>query len=357
MKSEKNGLKKIKGKRVFVGISGGVDSATTAALLVRAGAKVTGVFIKGWYPENMPCTWASDRRDAMHVSARLHIPFITLDASKEYKRNVIDYMLAEYAVGNTPNPDVMCNRDVKFGVFAKFAYENKADFIATGHYARTAFIKDGVELLRGVDEGKDQSYFLWAVSKDVLSRALFPLGDMQKKDVRALARKFNLPVAKKKDSQGVCFLGDVSVEEFLKAEFKPETGRAIDENGNEIGVHAGAVLYTLGEKVSLSEASAGPWYVVKKNMERNEVVVSKKRTLSNKKTTSLTLRDCNWFSDFERATSAQYRYHGPIISGKVSFEKGKYIFSATDSFPELPASGQSLVVYAGEQCVGGGIIM
>src|SRR3989344_3929521 len=193
----------VHGKKVFVGLSGGVDSAVAAALLKNAGARVTGVFIKGWYPPGLPCTWASERRDAMRVAARLRIPFATLDASEEYRKSVIDYLLAEYRAGRTPNPDVMCNREVKFGAFYRYAMEQGADSIAMGHYL-------GGE--------KDQSYFLWAVSKDILAKTLFPVGEMEKGEVRALAKHFNLPVAEKRDSQGICFLGSVSVKDFLKSE-------------------------------------------------------------------------------------------------------------------------------------------
>src|SRR3989344_7336027 len=183
----------IKGKKIFIGWSGGVDSAVSAALVKQAGAKVTGVFIKGWYPSAFgPCTWASERRDAMRVAARLQIHFRTLDASSEYKKSVIEYLLAEYRAGRTPNPDVMCNREVKFGAFYCYAMTEGADAIAMGHY------RSGE---------KDQSYFLWAVPKDILAATIFPVGNYEKDKVRKLAKKFNLPVAEKKDSQGICFLG------------------------------------------------------------------------------------------------------------------------------------------------------
>jgi len=184
----------VKGKKIYVGLSGGVDSAVSAALLQQAGAQVTGVFIKGWYPPGMPCTWAAERRDAMLVAARLHIPFETCDARAEYKKEVIDYLLSEYRAGRTPNPDVMCNKEVKFGAFYRFAKAAGADAIAMGHY------RSGE---------KDQSYFLWAVPKDILNATLFPVGKYAKEEVRALAKQFDLPVAEKKDSQGICFLGSV----------------------------------------------------------------------------------------------------------------------------------------------------
>lgn len=260
----------VRGKNIFVGLSGGVDSAVSAALLKEAGAQVTGVFIKGWYPPGMPCTWAEERRDAMRVAARLHIPFLTLDANVEYKKGVIEYLLAEYRVGRTPNPDVMCNREVKFGAFYHFAKEHGADAIATGHYRSSE---------------KDQSYFLWAVPKDVLNATIFPVGKMKKDEVRALAKKFNLPVAEKKDSQGICFLGSVSVKEFLE---------------KELGTDNPALLYTIGQRVEGG-------YVVGKNVEKKEIVISKTRAGG---TREICFTDVNWFDEPARVTEAQYRYRG-----------------------------------------------
>lgn len=307
----------VKGKKIFVGLSGGVDSAVSAALLQRAGAEVTGVFIKGWYPPGMPCTWASERRDAMRVAARLHIPFNTLDASAEYKESVIDYLLAEYRAGHTPNPDVMCNRDVKFGAFYRFAKEQGADAIATGHY---------------VHGEKDQRYFLWAVPKDILEATIFPVGKMGKSDVRVLAKQFNLPVAEKRDSQGVCFLGSVSVEEFLRSEFG-------DDNP--------ALLYTLGQRVARPD---GPWYVVGKDVEKKEITVSKTRVSVG---SSIRFRDANWFDEPILVTEAQYRYRGPRVKGYIAGDA----FTSSDPLPELPAPGQSLVFYQDDELVGGGIIV
>jgi tRNA-specific 2-thiouridylase len=303
----------VRGKKVYVGLSGGVDSAVSAALLQQAGAAVTGVFIKGWYPPGMPCTWAAERRDAMRVAARLHIPFLTLDASSEYKKYVIDYLLAEYRAGRTPNPDVMCNREVKFGAFYRFAKEKKADAIAMGHY-RTG--------------GKDQSYFLWAVPKEILETTLFPVGEMKKEDVRKLAKKFDVPVAEKKDSQGICFLGSVSVKEFLKQEF---------------GSDNPALLYTIGQRVLGG-------YVVEKDVEKGEIQVSKTREAVIQ---NIRFTDANWFGEPTSATEAQYRYRGPRIKGLV--EGGCFVSAST--FPEIPAPGQSLVFYHGTDLVGGGIIV
>jgi tRNA-specific 2-thiouridylase len=338
----------LKGTRIFVGLSGGVDSAVTAALLNDCGARVTGVFIKGWYPPGMPCTWAEDRRDAMRVAARLGIPFYTLDASKEYKQGVIDYLLSEYQAGRTPNPDVMCNREVKFGAFYRFAKEQNADLIATGHYAR---VKDGT-LLRGIDPAKDQSYFLWAVPKEALSMTLMPLGGMRKDETRKLAQKYRLPNAKKRDSQGICFLGSISVEEFLVREFgaQPE-GEAVDASGARIGTHSRALLSTLGERVALTDAVPGPWYVVGKDIERNMLTVSHER-LAPEARPEIRFVQQNWLGDAEGPLQAQYRYHGPRVQGY--WKDGAFV--PEEPLPEPIAPGQSLVLYRGDELIGGGII-
>ncbi|MEK7100162.1 MAG: tRNA 2-thiouridine(34) synthase MnmA, partial [Patescibacteria group bacterium] len=313
-----------------------------------AGADVVGVFIQGWYPPGMPCTWRSDRRDAMRVAARLNIPFHTLNAEKEYKESVIDYLLREYKAGRTPNPDIMCNREVKFGAFYRFAKEHGTDYIATGHYAMT---EEG-KLLRGVDEGKDQSYFLWAVPSDALAMTLFPLGEQKKDETRRLAKKFNLPNATKRDSQGICFLGSISVDDFLRAEFGTKAGVVVDEQGSEIGAHDGAVLHTIGERLSLAD---GPWYVTKKDMERNVLTVAHER-LTPTQTGAIHLTDTNWLENTspDEILTAQYRYHGPRIEGTLSADRTS--FTPTTDVPEALASGQSLVIYSGELCIGGGII-
>jgi tRNA-specific 2-thiouridylase len=303
----------VKGKKIFIGLSGGVDSAVSAAILKRDGAEVTGVFIRGWYPPGMPCTWAAERRDAMLVAARLHIPFLTFDASVEYKKGVVDYMLSEYRAGRTPNPDVMCNREVKFGAFYRFAIANGADAIAMGHY------RSGE---------KDQSYFLWAVPKDVLEKTIFPVGHMDKSEVRSLAKKFNLPVAEKKDSQGVCFLGSVSIKEFLI---------------RELGTDNPALLYTIGQRMNGE-------YVVEKDVENKKVITSKTRESAAKE---ISFRDANWFADSALAVEAQYRYRGSRARGHI--EENRFVSS--ESLPDIPAPGQSIVFYNNRsELVGGGII-
>ncbi|MFA6278956.1 MAG: aminomethyltransferase beta-barrel domain-containing protein [Candidatus Paceibacterota bacterium] len=307
-------MEEVRGKKIFVGLSGGVDSAVSAALLQQAGARVTGVFIKGWYPQGMSCTWAAERRDAMRVAARLHIPFLTLDASAEYKKSVVEYLLAEYRAGRTPNPDVMCNKEVKFGVFYSFAKASGADAIAMGHYRAGE---------------KDQSYFLWAVPKDILAAAIFPVGNMKKEEVRKLAKKFNLPVAEKKDSQGVCFLGSVSIKEFLQ---------------RELGSDNPAILYTIGQRVDGG-------YVIGKNVEKKELIVSRSRR--QEAVTEIKFTNANWHSDPDRVTSARIRYRGPRSAGHVQGDR----FICTQPLLDIPAPGQSSVFYTtNDELVGGGII-
>ena len=340
--------------KVVVGLSGGVDSAVSAALLQQAGHEVTGVFIKGWYPPGLPCTWAEDRRDAMRVAAHLRIPFHTLDASQKYKKGVIDYLLSEYALGRTPNPDVMCNREVKFGAFYEYAKASGAAYIATGHYAQVRIDADGAHLVRGVDPAKDQSYFLWAIGENALSMTLFPVGGLVKGNTRELAKKFTLPVAEKRDSQGICFLGSISVEEFLRSEFGTAPGKAVDIDGNEVGLHDGVVLHTLGERISLQDAAPGPWYVRAKRVQENVLVVSHTRD-AEVHSEGVRLRDTNWFSgEVPTGTvEAQYRYHGPLVTGEVTSDG---IFHSSVPFPEPVTEGQSLVIYRGDECLGGGII-
>lgn len=305
----------VRGKEIFVGLSGGVDSAVAAALLQEQGARVTGVFIKGWYPSGLKCAWATERRDAMRVAARLRIPFMTLDASAEYKKGVIDYLLREYRAGRTPNPDVMCNKEVKFDAFHRFAKERGADAIAMGHY-------------RSGD--KDQSYFLWAVPKDILAATVFPVGKMQKEEVRALAKRFNLPVAEKKDSQGICFLGPVSIEEFLRSEFGDNP----------------AILYTVGQRIP---REGGPWYVASKDVEHGTVEVSRDRKSSVR---TVLFTDAQWFAEPRDAVEAQYRYRGPRVRGSIEGNR----FISAENLSDIPAPGQSIVFYNETELAGGGII-
>jgi tRNA-specific 2-thiouridylase len=340
----------VRGKRVLVGLSGGVDSAVSAYLLKKAGAEVSGVFVKGWYPPGMPCTWREERADALRVAAHLSIPFHTLDASEAYKAGVIDYLIQEYKQGRTPNPDVMCNREVKFGVLHEYRVREGYDYLATGHYARAS--KEGV-LMRGIDRSKDQSYFLWAVSQEILKDTLFPVGNQEKSATRRIALEVTLPVSSKRDSQGICFLGNISVSDFLRSEFGEKQGPIVTNDGEVVGTHDGVLLYTRGQKVRLGGAEHA-WYVVSKDLTTNTLTVSSTPVPTNAH--GIAFDSSNWFStpfDSE-LVEAQTRYHGPLTMGTLDVPRG--VFLPTAPVAEYPAEGQSIVFYNGECMIGGGII-
>ncbi len=399
-------------KTVFVGISGGVDSAVSAALLKRQGYEVVGVFIRTWHPDFLECTEEEERRDAIRVAARLDIPFLTFDFEKEYKKAVADYMIREYKAGRTPNPDVMCNREIKFGVFLKKALAMGADFVATGHYAintkchekspdifllknssglapsrSVASFRGTSCLLKGNDPTKDQSYFLWTLKQDQLKRILFPIGNLKKTEVRKLAKKFNLPVAEKKDSQGICFLGAVDLKDFLKHYIRTKKGKVLNETGEEIGYHDGVIFYTLGERhgftVTKKNPTDGAYYVVAKDVKKNILYVSSDKnslqkspdifllknssrfalssrsTVSFKESFRLFLNNTNWIlgiPKIDKVYTAQIRYHGELLHCTVK-SKDKNKAEIRFKKPVLAASGQSCVIYDKKVCLGGGIIV
>jgi len=344
-------------KKIFVGLSGGVDSSVAAALLKRRGYDVTGVFIKVWSPEWLPCTWRADRRDAMRVAAALDIPFLTLDLSDEYKRGVVDKMVREYARGNVPNPDILCNKEVKFGAFLEFAFSRGADGIATGHYARITDAAGGMSLEEARDANKDQTYFLSAIKKEYLPHILFPVGEYEKRRVRELAHRFGLPTARKKDSQGLCFLGHIEMKDFLRRFTDDAPGDVLDERGSVIGRHDGAFFYTLGQRHGFSvfrkAADAKPLYIVGKDMEKNTITVSSRNPdMSGGK--EIFLRDVNWISVPPEEGSVRIRYRGEKHPCRISLSDRGAVLSFDR--PLLAQSGQSAAVYDGKRCVGGGVI-
>ncbi|MEK7129095.1 MAG: tRNA 2-thiouridine(34) synthase MnmA [Patescibacteria group bacterium] len=356
-------------KKVFVGLSGGVDSSVSAAFLVRAGYDVTGVFIKVWQPDFVPCAWKEDRLDAMRVCAHLGIPFITLDLEKEYRKEVVDYMIAEYKRGNTPNPDVMCNKEVKFGAFLKYAKSQGADYVATGHYARVRELKTKnlkqkkFELLAGLDKDKDQSYFLWTLSQNQLKHILFPVGALKKREVRILAKKFGLLTATKKDSQGLCFVGKIDMKEFLGHFIAEKPGEVLNENAEVIGVHQGAGLYTLGQRRGFTITKKGKneevYYVISKDMKRNRIVVSDKPEKPGRNRLIVRARKLNFVSDTPKSGkkyTVRFRYRQKLQPcNVVSVDKNNLMLGLEKSdFTISP--GQSLVLYDGAMVVGGGII-
>ncbi len=351
-----------KAPHVFVGMSGGVDSSVTALRLINKGYRVTGVFIKVWHPDFLVCNWEEERLDAMRVAAHLGIPFLTCDAETEYRDEVAKYFISEYQAGRTPNPDVMCNKHIKFGAFIRFAKEHKADYIATGHYVQKTFSKEGTpSLCRGLDKDKDQSYFLWSLSQSELDYSLFPVGDSIKETIRKEAKIANLPVALKKDSQGVCFLGHIDIKEFLSHYTEFEDGNVVNESGEVIGTHQGALIYTPGQrhglKINTRDESRLPYYVVSKDIARNLVVASQVRP-TIKANEHINLSNIVLREDIQvgEGLFAQTRYRQTPFAISVISRIGTNLILKVEASTEIPALGQSCVLYKDSCCIGGGII-
>ncbi len=341
-------------------MSGGVDSSVTAALLKEQGYNVTGVYMKNW-SQDLPgfdCPWKQDYQDAKRVAVQLNIPFKMYDFETDYRSKVVEYMLDGYKAGITPNPDIMCNQEVKFKLFLEAAIEDGADLIATGHYARSV---DG-QLLAGIDTNKDQSYFLYRVTSEALHRSLMPLGGLQKPQVRELARKFNLATAEKKDSQGICFVGKVGIKEFLQQFVETEPGPIVDSAGKVIGEHDGALFYTIGQRHGLNVGGGLPYYVVGKDMNRNEVCVTTDLTDERLWTSTLSLTSVHWINDEPTADSddlvVRTRYRAPliIIKNQNKIDESNWKIEMANEVKAV-TPGQSAVIYSGDRVVGGGIVV
>jgi tRNA-specific 2-thiouridylase len=374
--------------KVFVGMSGGVDSSVAALLLKEQGYDVIGVYMKNWSKDlpGMKCPWAEDLADAKRVAVKLGIDFEVWDFEKEYHEKVVEYMLDEFKKGNTPNPDVMCNQEIKFKLFFEKAMKRGADFIATGHYARIfspeshlghtqgryfvrlrraakPMVQDETsvekpQLMRAIDENKDQTYFLYRISEEAIAHTLFPVGEMLKPDVKKLAKEHGLHNAYKKESMGVCFVGEVGMKDFLKEyiDIMPGEIREI-ETEKKLGVHEGAVFYTIGQRHGLylsgtaGEVNDGlPYYVVAKDLEKNIVYVSKNLNDSHIWTKELKLKDV-LMRDEAKNVLVRLRHRAPLI--KATFD-GETLHFQNEI--KRPAAGQSAVIYDGEICLGGGII-
>ncbi len=359
-------MKKV-GKKVFVGLSGGVDSSVSAYLLKKEGYDVVGVFIKVWQPDFIQCSLEEDRLSAMRVCSELEIPFETLDLEDEYKKGVIDYMIEEYRAGRTPNPDVMCNKEVKFGAFLDWAKSRGADFVATGHYARISSQLQAAsfQLLRGKDKAKDQSYFLWTLGQEQLKHILFPVGHLEKSKVREIALKAGLSTAGKKDSQGLCFIGNVDMKDFLKHFISEFRGDVLNEQGEVVGFHDGSVFVTLGQRhgftITKKTPRDLPYYVIQKDVKKNTITVSSNLSNLKQKAKNIDLKDVNFISGQNPLAgkySAQTRYHGEEYELTILFDenhKNHLRFTLDDS--GLVADGQSLVFYDGDLCIGGGVVV
>jgi len=377
----KKGNKKTK---VFVGVSGGVDSSVALALLKKAGFDVTGVFLKVWHPDFLPCDWKEERRSAMRVCATLGVPFLTIDCEAEYKKEVVDYMIAEYRAGRTPNPDVFCNKYVKFGVFLRKAISLGADFVATGHYAisvpqkscrkdilpsgKDIFLPQIFELHEGLDGNKDQSYFLYTLNQEQLSHTLFPVGELTKPQVRKLAEKFGLSTATKKDSQGVCFLENIDIKDFLSRFIETKKGDVLNTAGETIGWHDGAVLYTIGERhgfiITKKSPSDSRLFVVAKDLEKNTITVADKKTEGDAvySTKKIVVKDLHFVSgkksdiekeNFKCEVRIRYRQEKQKCVVTKKSDGWHIIF---DQPQNGVATGQSAVLYNNTQCLGGGVI-
>lgn len=441
--------KKIK---VYVGMSGGVDSSLAAALLVEQGYDVTGVYMKNWSQDlpGMKCPWAEDLADAKRVAVQLGIDFKVFDFEKEYKHKVVDYMISEYKNGRTPNPDVMCNQEVKFKLFLDAAIEDGADMIATGHYARVehcyvetidsdsapissdrlragsdkgpgalsnsgcrwsyktdvkslsacavmqtsrsaTVFSDTLEpesemapgsnsdperssvtkssgrkgdqekglLLRAVDDNKDQTYFLYRVTGEALGKTLFPIGEFTKPQVRKMAKERGLTTAVKKDSQGICFVGQVGIRDFLRMYVESKPGEIIDKkSGKILGHHDGAIFYTLGQRHGLDVGGGLPYYVVGKDMNKNEVYVTTDLNDETLWGDTINLSDVHWINDLPKNGKYQIRmrHRAPLINATLSLSDGGVVLKL-DNSERSTAPGQSVVIYDGDVCLGGGVIV
>ena len=336
----------------FVALSGGVDSSVAALLLVREGWDVTGVFMKPWQPRGMRCLWEADRSDALRVAAFLDIPLETWDFSRQYGRLVSRPMLDAYRGGTTPNPDVECNRHIKFGIFADSAFSRGADIIATGHYARVGRSGGKPCLMAARDRDKDQTYFLWGIREQTLARTRFPVGHLLKSEVRAIARRAGLVTALKRDSQGICFVGPLDVKDFLTRSIPSRRGTIVHTDGRVLGTHDGAAYYTIGQRHGLDiRDGGGPYFVVSKDMRRNRVTVGDERALM---TSAARIRDVHWIGGTRPSLTglkAQIRYRSTPVASRLHGRTLQF------SRPvRAVAPGQSVVFSAGNRILGGAIL-
>ncbi len=353
-----NPFAQVKKGKILVGMSGGVDSSVAAALLVEQGYDVTGGFIKNWSDSKDlwtgECEWRGERRDALRVAARLGIPLLTFDFEEEYRKRVLDRMFAEYREGVTPNPDVLCNEEIKFGLFFETAIKLGFDGIATGHYARVRHDGDKHQLLVAADLAKDQSYFLHRISRESLSRSYFPIGDFLKKDVRRMAEDHDLPVASKPDSQGICFVGKLDFHEFLRLRNAPMPGEIVTQDGKVVGAHDGLDGYTIGQRHGIHVSKDGKaWYVADKNREKNQLIIVPDREDPLLYSKSARVENVHWLNQAPQdgRLDVVIRYHSDRVPSKLVGERLEF---------EKPvwamAPGQSAVFYRGEECLGGGFL-
>lgn len=354
--------------RIVVGMSGGVDSSVTALLLKQQGYDVIGIFMKNWddTDEFGHCTAEDDAEDVRRVCEQIDIPYYTVNFEKEYFDKVFAYFLEEYKRGRTPNPDVMCNREIKFGEFLNKAMDLGADYVATGHYARVVQEDGMYKLLRGVDNNKDQTYFLNALNQEQLSKAMFPIGHLPKPEVRRIAEEAGLYTAKKKDSTGVCFIGERNFREFLSQYLPAQSGDMVDITTGEVkGRHDGLMYYTLGQRQGLGIGGSGngePWFVAEKDLEHNILYVVQGDKHPSLYSTALVASGVNWIAGADKLPKepfkcvAKFRYRQQDQGVTLTPQEDGTILVTFDQPQKAITPGQAVVFYDGEECLGGGTI-
>jgi len=354
--------------KVIVGMSGGVDSSVSAYLLMQQGYQVEGLFMKNWEEDDTDeyCAASDDLKDAQAVCDKLGIELHTVNFAAEYWDNVFEYFLAEYKAGRTPNPDIMCNKEIKFKAFLQFAAQAlKADYIATGHYVRRAENNGKFQLLRGLDNNKDQSYFLYALSHEHIAQTLFPVGELEKPEVRRIAEEQDLITHNKKDSTGICFIGERKFKDFLQKYLPAQPGKIEDTDGNQVGDHEGLMYHTLGQRKGLmiggmKEGSGEPWYVVDKDMERNVLVVGQGKNHPRLFSNGLMANQLDWLDRIgpkgTKRCTVKTRYRQTDLPCTLLVSEDGYARVLFDEPQSSVTPGQSAVFYDGEVCLGGGII-
>lgn len=346
-------------KTVYVGLSGGVDSSVAALLLKKRGFKVVGVYMKNWTKDlpGMPCPWMDDYHDAKRVAVQLGIDFKMFDFEKQYQQKVVDYMIDGFRAGITPNPDVMCNQEIKFKLFLETALEDGADMVASGHYART----EDSRLFMAKDSNKDQTYFLYRVSSKAMEKTLFPLGNLTKPQVRDLAKKNGLATAGKKESMGICFVGKVPIKQFLKQYIDPKPGKIVDEKGKVVGGHEGAFFYTIGQRRGLDIGGGLPYYVTGKDIKKNEVYVTTDLQDDKLWSNTIKLTSAHWINgepkkDEKLMIRTRHRAKPAPVKLLNKSSNSNWTAELEEEVRAL-TPGQSAVFYADEECLGGGIVI
>lgn len=358
--------KSLKNRRVILGLSGGVDSAVAALLLKREGADVQALHMTNWEDSDGYCDAAQDLQDARKVCESLGIPLHHVNFARQYRDRVFRYFLDEYAAGRTPNPDVLCNREIKFGVFRDHAQRLGGELLATGHYARSSTIDGKTALLKACDTGKDQSYFLHAVSREALAETVFPLGNLHKADVRRLARDHGLPVHDKKDSTGICFIGERPFREFLATYLPANPGPIVAADGRELGQHQGLMYYTLGQRQGLGiggqrDSGEEPWYVVDKDIRSNALIVDQGDSMLLL-STGLEASQASWIGDAPEELAevldcmCKLRYRQSDQSCRVQSAGPGRLTVHFGTEQRAVAPGQFVVFYDGDRCLGGAVI-